>query len=107
MLWDAAEVDNVHGAIAVLVILQYYGNAVQFCDILAPDNSEGGYPKDRCHRILTRIRQKYPNSALWKLEVARMEAVEGNIEKAVNMLSQPINTEMRFAVFPDRCGFVD
>ncbi|KAA8908451.1 outer membrane protein Iml2/Tetratricopeptide repeat protein 39 [Sphaerosporella brunnea] len=95
MLWEAAEGDNVHGAIATLAILQYYGNGLQFCDILAPDNQDGGYPKLRCHSVLTRARLKYPNSALWKLEEARMEAVDGRIEQAVDMLSQPIETEMR------------
>jgi len=102
MLWKAAEADNVHGAIATLVILQYYGNAVQFCDILPPDNDQGGYPKQRCQAILARIRRRYSNSALWKLEEARMEAVEGRVSVAMDMLSQPIKTEMRF--FPhDQC----
>jgi hypothetical protein len=95
MLWEAAEHENVHSAIAALAILQYYGNGLQFCDILAPDNEEGGYPKQRCFAVLTRVRRKYPNSALWKLEEARMEAVDGRVENAVEMLSQPIVTEMR------------
>ena len=101
MLWEAAEVDNVHGAIAVLVILQYYGNAVQFCDILPPFDAEGGYPKERCQKILARITRRYSNSALWKLEAARMEAVDGNTETAVHMLSQPIKTEMRSEARPN------
>jgi hypothetical protein len=95
LLWEAAKADNVHGAIAVLVILQYYGNAVQFCDIVGADNEEGGYPKERCHKVLARIRRKYPHSALWKLEEARMEAVDGRLRNAVDMLSRPIKTEMR------------
>ena len=70
---------------------------MQFCDIVAADNQEGGYPKQRCSKVLTRIRRKYPNSALWKLEEARMEAVDGRLKIAVEMLSQPIKTEMRFA----------
>ena len=96
MLWDAAGAENVHGAIATLVILQYFGNGLQFCDILAPDNEEGGYPRQRCHEVLTRVRRKYPNSALWKLEEARVEAVDGNTVVAVEMLSRPLKTEMRF-----------
>ena len=96
LLWEAAKADNVHGAIAVLVILQYYGNAVQFCDIVAADNEDGGYPKERCHKVLARIRRKYPHSALWKIEEARMEAVDGRLENAVEMLSRPIKSEMRF-----------
>ncbi|KAL7275833.1 Mitochondrial outer membrane protein iml2 [Rhizina undulata] len=97
MLWEAAKADNIHGAIAVLVILQFYGNVVQFCDILpeADHPSGRGYPKQKCHLYLARLREKYPRSALWKLEEARMEAVGGGLEKAVLMLSEPADTQMR------------
>jgi len=107
MLWEASEAGNVHGAIATLVILQYYGNAVQFCDVLPPDNDQGGYPKQRCQMALARIRKRYSNSALWKLEEARMEAVDGRASVAVDMLSQPIKTEMRFVDLNDVMLFSD
>ncbi|KAI5819746.1 hypothetical protein BZA77DRAFT_142537 [Pyronema omphalodes] len=95
MLWDASQAENVHGAIATLIILNYYGNALQTCDIVAADNEEGGYPQQKCHDALVKIRQKYPNSALWKLEEARMEAVAGRLEAAVEILERPVKTEMR------------
>ncbi|KAI5788151.1 hypothetical protein FPQ18DRAFT_392455 [Pyronema domesticum] len=95
MLWDASKAENVHGAIATLIILNYYGNALQTCDIVAADNEEGGYPQQKCHDALVKIRQKYPNSALWKLEEARMEAVAGRLEAAVETLERPVKTEMR------------
>ncbi|CAZ81126.1 unnamed protein product [Tuber melanosporum] len=97
MLWEAAKFDNIHGAIAVLTILQYYGNMAQFSDITPDDNHPSGigYPADRCHEALGWIRRRYPNAALWKLEEARMEAVKGNLENAVTMLSVPVVTQMK------------
>lgn len=104
MLWDASKAENVHGAIATLIILNYYGNALQTCDIVAADNEEGGYPQQKCHDALVKIRQKYPNSALWKLEEARMEAVAGRLEAAVETLERPVKTEMRFVALGSRWG---
>ncbi|KAI5800121.1 outer membrane protein Iml2/Tetratricopeptide repeat protein 39 [Geopyxis carbonaria] len=95
LLWKAAETENVHGAIATLALLQYYGNAVQFCDIIPADNERGGYPKERCQNALARMRRRYPNSALWRLEEARIESVYGSVGVAVDMLSVPFKTEMR------------
>ncbi|CUS07265.1 unnamed protein product [Tuber aestivum] len=97
MLWEAAKFDNIHGAIAVLTILQYYGNMAQFSDITPGDNHPSGigYPADRCREALGRIRRRYPNAALWKLEEARMEAVKGNLEGAVTMLSISVVTQMK------------
>lgn len=95
LLWKASKADNVHGAIATLAILQYYGNTVQFCDILPNHDQFGGYPVQRCYDLLGRVQRRYPNSALWRLEQARLEAVHGSIETAVDMLDQPLKTEMR------------
>ncbi|PUU81005.1 outer membrane protein Iml2/Tetratricopeptide repeat protein 39 [Tuber borchii] len=97
MLWKATKFDNVHGAIAVLTILQYYGNMAQFSDITPNDNHPSGigYPADRCREALGWIRRRYPNAALWKLEEARMEAVKGNLDGAVAMLSASVVTQMK------------
>jgi tetratricopeptide (TPR) repeat protein len=95
LLWKASKADNVHGAIATLVILQYYGNTMQFCDILPDNDQAGGYPVKQCYDVLARVRRRYPNSALWRLEQARLEAVHGRIETAVEMLGRPLQTEMR------------
>ncbi|PWW75986.1 hypothetical protein C7212DRAFT_195024 [Tuber magnatum] len=97
MLWEAAKFDNIHGAIAILTILQYHGNIAQFSDIAPDDNHPSGigYPADRCSEALGWIRRRYPNAALWKLEEARMEAVKGNLEGAVTMLSISVATQMK------------
>jgi Protein of unknown function (DUF3808) len=98
MLWKAAEFDNVHGAIAVLAILQYYGNMAQFSDIVPDDHHASGigYPAKRCRGTLEWIRKRYPHAALWQLEEARMEAVAGRLERTVEMLSKPVNTQMKY-----------
>lgn len=97
MLWRAAKFDNVHGAVAVLAILNYYGNLAQFCDITFEGDhpSRIGYPREKCREALERMRKRYPNAALWKLEEARIEAVDGNLEQAVSMLSVPIKIQMK------------
>lgn len=97
MLWKASKYSNLHGAIAVLVILQYFGNSVQFCDILPPQDhpSGAGYPKQKCQEALERLKSKYSKSALWQLEEARMLAVDHQLEEAISLLSQPVTTQMR------------
>lgn len=84
--------------------LNYFGNAVQFCEILPGDDEEAGYPRKRCQDVLDRVRKRYSNSALWLLEEARMEAINGRLETAVDMLSIPINTQMRWVLLPSYTG---
>lgn len=95
MLWKASKADNIHGAIASLALLNIYGNAVQFCDILPEDDGGGGYPRKKCQNALVTMRHRYPNSALWLLEEARMEAVDGELIKAVEILNRPVAPQMR------------
>jgi len=97
MLWVASKADNVHGAIATLALLNFYGNAIQFCDILPEEDptSGVGYPRQKCHDALAIMRQRYPASALWLLEEARMEAVNGHLNAAINLLNVPTSPQMR------------
>lgn len=97
MLWVASKADNVHGAIATLALLNFYGNAIQFCDILPEEDatSRVGYPTQRCHDVLAIMRQRYPESALWLLEEARMEAVNGHLNAAINLLNVPTSPQMK------------
>ncbi|KAI5808811.1 outer membrane protein Iml2/Tetratricopeptide repeat protein 39 [Peziza echinospora] len=97
LLWEASKADNVHGAIAILSLLNFYGNAVQFCDILPEDDAMSGvgYPRQRCYDALAKMRQRYPNSALWLLEEARMEAVNGRLDRAIKLLNVPASPQMR------------
>ena len=96
MLWQASKADNVHGAIATLSLLNFYGATVQFCDIVPDDDGDGGYPQTRCHNLLTVMRHRYPDSALWLLEEARMVAVGGHLQQAIDLLNVPANPQMRF-----------
>ncbi|KAF8474730.1 hypothetical protein BDZ91DRAFT_789012 [Kalaharituber pfeilii] len=97
MLWKASKADNVHGAIATLALLNFYGNTIQFCDILPEEDAFSGigYPRQRCHDALATMRQRYPNSALWLLEEARMEAVNGHLTAAIDLLSIPVSPQMK------------
>lgn len=98
MLWDASPVNNVHGAIAALSLLNFYGNAMQFCDIVPEDNGgEGGYPRERCQAMLGNMKTWYPDSALWHLEEARMLSNAQKLEEAVEQLERPLTTQMRYA----------
>lgn len=94
LLWQATKADNVHGAIATMTILQYYGNTVQFSDI-TPANTSFTEIQTRTAAILHSVRTRYPNSPLWILEEARMEAVYGSVEKAVDTLGKTYDCEMR------------
>ncbi|KZF22297.1 hypothetical protein L228DRAFT_268772 [Xylona heveae TC161] len=90
LLWQATKYNNIHGAMAGIVILGYYNGLVSFCDIIPDTTPEGvgGYPKQRCEDLLAEMRRRYPQSHLWLLEEARMQAANKHLEKAVNLLSQ-------------------
>ncbi|RPA77975.1 hypothetical protein BJ508DRAFT_162518 [Ascobolus immersus RN42] len=96
MLWDASPVNNVHGAIAALSLLNFYGNALQFCDIIPAENGGmGGFPREKCMEMLNNMKAWYPDSALWHLEDARMLANSKKLEEAVEKLEMPLTTQMR------------
>ncbi|KAI9839972.1 MAG: hypothetical protein M1819_000164 [Sarea resinae] len=89
MIWEASKYQNIHGALAALVILTFYNGLIGFADIL-PDGDQDeleGYPRERLEALLAEMRRQYPKSYLWLLEDARMEAANGNLEKGVELLS--------------------
>lgn len=81
MLWRATKYHNINGAMAGLVTLGFYNGFIGFCDILRQDS----YPKERCRALLNDMRNKYPQSRLWRLEESRMLAGDKNLEEAVKM----------------------
>lgn len=81
MLWRATHYANINGAMAGLVTLGYYNITVGFCDIITSD----AYPKERLKTLLRQMRQRYPQSRLWRLEEARMLAADKKLEEAVEM----------------------
>ncbi|OCK85912.1 hypothetical protein K432DRAFT_377158 [Lepidopterella palustris CBS 459.81] len=86
MLWQATKFDNIHGAMAGLVLFGFYNGMTSFCDII-PQNGEGSHPKARCKKLLGDMRERYPKSHLWLIEEARLHAGEKQLEKAVSFMA--------------------
>ncbi|OCL09039.1 hypothetical protein AOQ84DRAFT_339507 [Glonium stellatum] len=85
MLWQATKFQDIHGAMAGLVLFGYYNGLTGFCDII-PQSGEGSYPKDRCRTLLAEMRLRYPKSHLWLIEEARMLASDKQLENAVEFM---------------------
>ncbi|KAF1984737.1 hypothetical protein K402DRAFT_422645 [Aulographum hederae CBS 113979] len=94
MLWEASKFANVNGAFAGLVVLGYYNTIMGSCDIV-PRTGEGAYPKERCKALLHDMRGRFPKSRLWLLEEARMLAGQGELEKAVELLSKQEKSQLK------------
>ncbi|KAK9318048.1 outer membrane protein Iml2/Tetratricopeptide repeat protein 39 [Lipomyces starkeyi] len=92
MLWEATSSDNIHGALALLTLLLYYTGPAQACDITPSDSS---FPKDRLLTVLARTRKRYPTSALWMLQEARMQGMNGDLQRSLTILQTPMKIQMR------------
>ncbi|KAL9579083.1 MAG: hypothetical protein Q9212_005319 [Teloschistes hypoglaucus] len=99
LLWQASKFHNINGAMAGLCVLGFYHAIVGFADIL-PDPSENkasqdaaqqeihGYPRERCQALLQDMRTRHPKSQLWRLEEARMEAMDRHLDVAISLLEE-------------------
>lgn len=85
MLWQATKFNNIHGAMAGVVLMGYFNGFVGFCDII-PHTGEGAYPERRCMALMAEMRRRYPKSHLWLLEEARMMSRGKELEKSVQFL---------------------
>lgn len=85
MLWQATKFNNIHGAMAGVVLMGYFNGFVGFCDII-PRTGEGAYPERRCKALMAEMRRRYPKSHLWLLEEARMMSREKQLEASVKYL---------------------
>jgi len=94
MLWQATKFQNIHGAMAGLVLFMYYNGITGFCDIL-PQTGEGSYPKARCQVLLRDMRTRYPESHLWLLEEARMLASDKELEKSVEFAANTKESKLK------------
>src|SRR5690242_7738366 len=85
MLWQATKFNNIHSAMAGVVLMGYFNGFVGFCDII-PRTGEGAYPERRCKALMAEMRRRYPKSHLWLLEEARMLSRERQLEASVKYL---------------------
>ena len=105
MLWQSTKFRNVNGAIAGLVLLTYYNGQLSFGDILRRsrdlengDHDVNGWPAARCVGLLESMRQRYPDSGLWKLEEARGLSNAKQLDKAIEVLQSNMKSKMRQVV---------
>lgn len=121
LLWHSVESLNIHGAIGLLALLQYYDGPTQFSDIQLPpkkgqttvdineplpegDELLAGPPPDaddqaatkrRLRVALRRASRHFSHGALWQLQEGRMEASRGRLREAIAIMDDtsrgPIN----------------
>ena len=119
MLWRATNQMNIHGAIALLALQQFYDGPTQTSDFEAPktsdfspeSSSELSYSNDqeiiipdlndikdvkrKLKLALHNASKLYSRGALWQLQEGRTKATEGDIRGAVEIMNDtsrgPIN----------------
>jgi Protein of unknown function (DUF3808) len=99
MLWKTTGQQGPFGGLSTFFLGTYYGNIVQNADIVPDDFStkkkSTGSTIDRLYLAIARARQRYPESALWAVEEARMESIRGHLEEVVHRLeSISLDTQM-------------
>ncbi|KAI1320863.1 breast cancer protein [Xylariaceae sp. FL0255] len=91
LLWQSSKFDNINGAVAGLTLAAYYNGFLGFADILPSDadvkqGAITGYPKEGLPALLAKLRARYPDSALWKVEEARAKGITKDLDGALVIL---------------------
>ena len=92
MLWTVSPQEGPFGGLATFVLGTYYGNIVQNSDIVSDEftirkEDDGGTTLERLFVTIEQVQKRYPRSALWAVEEARMESIKGNLEDVVLKLT--------------------
>ncbi|KAM7193910.1 Protein of unknown function (DUF3808) domain containing protein [Naviculisporaceae sp. PSN 640] len=111
MLWQSTKYANLNGAMAGLVLLKYYNAFFGFADIMPGEKdvqefskpkSENhgefdiiGFPKEECFALLAEMRERYPDSRLWKMEEASMLANSKKLHESIELLKSNDDSKMR------------
>jgi len=101
MLWKITQHQGPFGGLATFFLGTFYGNIMQAADIVPDDfrtKMKGvttGATINKLYLAIAKSRQRYPKSALWAVEEARMESLRGNLEEVVQRLgSIHLDTQM-------------
>lgn len=101
MLWKSAQHDNTNGALAGMMLLAFYNGLLGTVDILPHEDDFDaeaetvGPPREKCRLLLATMRQRYPDSRLWRVEEARQYTRERNVAKAIETLTTGAPSRMK------------
>ncbi|KAF9873637.1 mitochondrial outer membrane protein iml2 [Colletotrichum karsti] len=101
MLWKSTQFDNLNGAVSGLILLGYYNGLMGQADIVPAeadfdaDAELVGYPAKKCAGLLASMRQRYPDSRLWRVEESRVVAQQRRLADAIQLLTTGQESKMR------------
>ncbi|CAH0039483.1 unnamed protein product [Clonostachys rhizophaga] len=101
MLWESTVYDNIFGAVSAMVLLGFYNGILGTVDILPHEKDFDetaqtvGPPSEKCERLLKTMRQRYPESRLWRVEEARLHTHRRQLHKAIEVLSSGPTSKMK------------
>ncbi|KAI1383014.1 uncharacterized protein F4822DRAFT_89609 [Hypoxylon trugodes] len=100
MLWQSSRFDNINGAVAGFMLLNYYNGLLGIADILpSEEDAKRGavlaYPRAKFKELLSRMRARYPDSKLWVFEEAQVLGYNKDLRGAIEILKNNKDSKMR------------